>query len=351
MVATQWIKSQVPNVSEKFLQDAKQHQNQLTKPPGSLGLLEDVACRIAAWQESHQPSIERVRIVVFAGDHGVADAGISAFPQSVTTEMVRNFSRGGAAICVLAKHLGANLEVVDVGIASDPGPLAFVVVAKAGPGTANFLVGPAMTADQLEMALNVGREAVLRGKNQQTQLFIGGEMGIGNTTAAAAIGTVLTGLHPEVLAGPGTGLDAQGVVHKVGVIQEALRVNQPQAEDPLDVLKKVGGFEIAALTGFYIAAGQAGIPALVDGFIATCAALLAVRLNPGVKEWLIFAHMSKEPGHAALLNAIDAKPLLSLGMRLGEGSGAAVCVPLLRMACALHCGMATFQEAGVSQAS
>jgi nicotinate-nucleotide--dimethylbenzimidazole phosphoribosyltransferase len=323
-------------------------QAELTKPPGSLGRLEELAVRLAGLQGTDRPRLDRVRITVFAGDHGVAAEGVSAFPQAVTTEMIRNFSRGGAAISVLARELGAELEVVDLGAVVDPGPLPGVVGARIAPGTGNLRREPAMLAEELAAALDGGRDAAERAAEAGAQLFIGGEMGIANTTAATALACGLTGHSPEALAGPGTGLDAAGVDRKAAVIRDALGLHTPDPAEPLEALRTVGGFELAALAGAYIAAAQRGVPVLVDGFIATTAALAAVRLNPAVAPWLLYGHRSAEPGHDAVLAALDAEPLLDLGMRLGEGSGAATAVTLLRTALALHNGMATFAEAGIS---
>jgi nicotinate-nucleotide--dimethylbenzimidazole phosphoribosyltransferase len=345
----EWLDDPLTNLSVEHREEALSHQGQLTKPPGSLGVLEKIAVDFAGWQGRRLPQIDKVKIVVFAGDHGVVASGVSAFPQSVTVEMVKNFSRGGAAITVLAKHLDALFEVVDVGTVMDPGPLSGVVSSRVGAGTADMSSGAAMDEKQLWKAFGAGRKAALRAGDEGVQLLVGGEMGIGNTTAAAAVGSVLTGLSPVALAGPGTGLDSAGVSRKVEIIQKALQVNRVDAKDPLDVLCKVGGFELAALAGFYITSAQIGIPILVDGFIATSAALAAVRLRPELIDWMLFAHLSKEPGHTALLAALERDALMDLEMRLGEGSGAAVAVPLLRMACILHGGMATFAQAGVSE--
>ncbi|MBF0157771.1 MAG: nicotinate-nucleotide--dimethylbenzimidazole phosphoribosyltransferase [Magnetococcales bacterium] len=344
-----WLNDAIPSPSQSHLSRAQERQEQLTKPPGSLGRLESVAVRLASLLGEDRPTLERVRIVVFAADHGIAAAGISAFPQSVTVEMIKNFSRGGAAISVLAAELGAELEVVDVGAATDPGPLPGVISARCGAGTEDFRTAPAMTPEALQEALEAGRAAVHRARDAAVRFLIGGEMGIGNTTAAATLGAALTGASPTLLAGPGTGLDQLGVSHKAEVIQTALNHHGEALERPMEALRRVGGFEIAALTGFYLAAAQAGIPVLVDGFIATSAALAATRMREETAAWLFFGHRSLEPGHAVLLGAMNALPLLSLEMRLGEGSGAAVAIPVMRMACALHNRMATFQEAAVSR--
>lgn len=343
------VPAATPNAAARRAAEARQRI--LTKPPGALGQLEALAIRLAALQGTAQPRVERVHIAVFAGDHGVAAEGVSAFPQAVTGEMVRNFARGGAAICVLARELGATLEVINLGTVNDPGPLDGVTTYRLGPGTANFTRAAAMSEHQLACALHAGRHATERAKLGDAQLFIGGEMGIANTTAATALACALLDENPERLAGPGTGLDTHGVAHKVKIVRRALELHRNHLDTPLEALRRLGGFEIAALAGGYAACAKMGIPALVDGFIATAAALAAERLCPGSAAWFLFAHASAEPGHRAMLAVLGAQPLLDLGLRLGEGSGAATAVPLLRLACALHNEMATFAEAGVSVAS
>ncbi len=343
-----WLDQPCAVLNETAGLQALERQGQLTKPPGALGQLESVAVILAAMQGVEKPLVDRLKISIFAADHGVAAEGVSAFPQAVTGEMVKNFARGGAAICVLAKSLDATLEVVNLGTVNDPGDWHSVLRVVIAPSTANFAVEPAMTKDQLALALQAGRNSILRAKQASVQLFIGGEMGIANTTSAAAIACVLLQESPQLLAGPGTGLDSHGVAHKAEVIARALALHDLSCDEPMNVLRCLGGFEIAALTGAYLAAAQHGIPVLIDGFITTVAAMLAVQINPDVRSWLLFAHTSSEPGHQRVLDALVAKPLLHLGMRLGEGSGAAVAVSLLRVACALHNGMATFSEAAVS---
>jgi len=342
-----WLQHPIATPSGESREQALARQASLTKPPGSLGRLEEVAVRLAALQGSEAPSLDRIRIVVFAADHGVVEEGVSAFPQAVTVEMIKNFARGGAAISVLARSLGAELEVVDVGAANPVDELPGVVSQRAAEGTRNLSREPAMDEAQLAASLAAGRDAVGRGAGMQ--LFIGGEMGIGNTTAATSVAAALLGLDAASLVGPGTGLDAEGVAYKARIIDAALRLHQAQLTDPLSVLQHVGGFELGALAGAYIASAQAGVPVLVDGFIATAAALAALRLRPELGEWLFLAHASAEPGHRAMVEAIGQTPLLDLGMRLGEGSGAALAANILRSALALHNGMATFAEAGVSE--
>jgi nicotinate-nucleotide--dimethylbenzimidazole phosphoribosyltransferase len=348
-VSIDWIQAAcaVPDAAAR--EAALARQLQLTKPLGALGRLEQLAVDLAGWQGRAHPRVETVWIGVYAGDHGVAAEGVSAFPQAVTGEMVRNFAGGGAAIAVLARSLGATLEVVNLGTVNDPGEIAGVRRAPIAASTANFCDQAAMTAAQLEAALAAGAHSIAQARAAGAELFIAGEMGIANTTAATALACALLVHAPDDLAGAGTGLGAAGVAHKAAVVARALALHA-DAATPLEVLRRLGGFEIAAMVGAYIAAAQAGVPALVDGFIASAAALVATRIQPDVRGWLLFAHRSHERGHQRVLDALDAEPLLDLGMRLGEASGAAVAVPLLRLACALHAGMATFDEAGVSQA-
>lgn len=327
---------------------AEARQQILTKPPGALGTLEAVAIRLAALQGTPTPRAQHVHIAVFAGDHGVAAQGVSAFPQAVTGEMVRNFARGGAAICVLARELGAQLEVINLGTVNDPAEAGNVVHLRLGAGTADFTHQAAMDHHQFARALAAGRRSAEGAKLAGAQLYVGGEMGIGNTTAAAALACALLDAAPSHLAGPGTGLDPRGVARKADVIRRALERHNGHIASPLEALRRLGGFEIAALAGGYAACAKMGVPVLVDGFIATAAALAAERLCPGSAAWFLFAHASAEPGHGAMLAALGAQPLLDLGLRLGEGSGAALAVPLLRMACTLHNEMATFAEADVS---
>lgn len=347
MLNDAWWQAPCHTTDESAWDTARRRDAQLTKPAGSLGLLEPLVLQLAALQGRPRPSLERVWIGIFAADHGVAEEGVSAFPQAVTAQMLGNFTNGGAAISVLARQLDAQLEVIDLGTVSPVGPLAGVRHLALGPGTANFTRAPAMTTESCRQALQAGRASVLRAQEWGAELFIGGEMGIGNTTTAAALACALLGLDPATLAGPGTGLDSVGVARKSAVIKRALMVHAGE-RDALEWLCRLGGFELAALAGAYLACAQQGVVALVDGFICSVAALCAVRLNPGCRDWLLFAHRSAEPGHLAVLQALDARPLLDLGLRLGEGSGAALAVPLLRLACELHNGMATFDEAAVA---
>lgn len=346
--STNWLTDPVKLQDSNIAIAAQNHQLQLTKPPGALGQLEDLAVQMAQLQGNAQnPRVDRIHISIFAGDHGIVDEGVSAFPQAVTVEMIKNFSNGGAAINVLANQLDAHLEVINTGTVTDTGKLPRVLNSSIGPGTNNFAKAPAMNAEQLAQALYIGREAIERAEG--SDLFIGGEMGIGNTTSATALTAALLKTSANTMVGPGTGLDQQGVIQKGQVIQGALDLHQEVLTSPLETLRVLGGYEIAALCGAYIAAAQAGIPAVIDGFITSAAALCAVLINPSCRDWMIFSHTSAEPGHQKVLAEMKAKPLLNLGMRLGEGSGAATATSLLKSACLLHSEMATFATAGVSE--
>ncbi|WP_416361375.1 nicotinate-nucleotide--dimethylbenzimidazole phosphoribosyltransferase [Marinobacter sp.] len=341
-----WLQ-QPPKPSRKHSELALARQQVLTKPPGSLGKLEQIAITLAGLSDCEAPTVDPVRMVIFAGDHGVCDEGVSAFPQAVTAQMIANFAHGGAAISVMAKELSANLEVVNLGTVSEVPELPGVMNEVIAPSTANMATTCAMTREQVEAALTSGDNAAERAKAEGCRLFIGGDMGIGNTTSASAIACALLGHSPQQLVGPGTGLNAAGVSRKTAVVEQAL-ARHGDSKDALTVLASLGGFELAGLVGAIMGSAARGIPVLVDGFIVSAAALIAVHQQPGVRDWLLFAHRSAEPGHNAVLEALEASPLLDLGMRLGEGSGAAVAVPLLRSACALHNHMASFADANIS---
>lgn len=347
MTHSWWLNPCKP-IDTQAVEQAQARQQQLTKPAGSLGRLESVAVQLAGLQGQVKPTLDQLWIAIFAGDHGVVAEGVSAFPQEVTGQMLHNFVSGGAAISVLARQLGASLEVVDLGTVTPSLNLPGVRHLNLGLGTANFVQGAAMTQAQGELALQAGRDSVQRAIAAGAQLFIGGEMGIGNTTAASALACALLDCPVVHLAGPGTGLNAAGVSHKARVIERALTLHSVQRGDALQTLLNLGGFEIAALVGAYLACAQEGVAVLVDGFICSVAALVAVRLNPACREWLLFGHRGAEPGHRHVLETLKAEPLLDLGLRLGEGSGAALAVPLLRLACDLHGQMATFAEAAVA---
>ena len=328
-------------------EEARRYLDTLTKPPGSLGALEELAIQLSAITGELKPSVTPPAVVVFAADHGVAAEGVSAFPQAVTAQMVANFANGGAAINVFARQIGAQVEIVDVGVAS-PLTLPGVTSARVRQGTANMVVEDAMQFYQGIAAIDVGVAAVNRAKRAGTKCLIVGEMGIANTTASSAMLAVLTGESVASVVGAGTGINPQQQAHKVAVIERAIAARSANAQAPLEVLGKLGGLEIAAMTGAYLAAAAQRLPAIVDGFIATVAALTACRICPAVRGYLIFGHRSQEPGHDVALKALEAKPLLDMGMRLGEGSGAALAYPLLQAATAMVAEMATFTDAGVS---
>jgi nicotinate-nucleotide--dimethylbenzimidazole phosphoribosyltransferase len=321
----------------------------LTKPPRSLGLLEELAQRIAVLQRSERPAVPRKAIVLMAGDHGVTAQGVSPYPSEVTTQMVANFSAGGAAINQLAKHAGATVRVVDVGVANDLLITDGVVRRRIADGTADMSLGPAMTRDQALAAIRVGIEQVAELAAEGLDLIGTGDMGIGNTTASAAITSVLTGTDVADVVGPGTGLDAAGVRHKTDVIRRAIAVNAPDPADALDVLAKVGGLEIAGLAGVVIGAASLGIPVVSDGYISGAATLVALRIAPAARPWVFASHRSSEPGHRVVLRALGLRPVLDLEMRLGEGTGAALAMEIMDAACAVMSGMSTFGEAGVSE--
>jgi len=315
---------------------------------GSLGMLEEIAVSFSAWQATDRPSCDDIQICVFAADHGVCAQGVSAFPQKVTAQMILNFVAGGAAISVLAKQLGAEFSVVNMGISSDIEDAPSLINSPLMQGTKDFTIEPAMSDTTVLHALELGRQQVIS-CNKKTQLFIGGDMGIGNTTSASAIYSALLELPPEQTVGPGTGVDQQGITKKQDVVASALRLHSDKIGTPLSVLQHLGGLEIAGLTGAYIASAQRGQPILVDGFIASSAALLACKINQNCRDWMMFAHRSAEPGHQQVLAALKATPLLDIGMHLGEGSGAAAAVSLVQTALRLHNNMATFDGAGVSE--
>ena len=330
---------------------ARKHLDSLTKPPGSLGMLEDLAAQVYAVQKRRPINVDPALIVVAAGDHGVVARGVSPFPQKVTRQMVANFLSGGAAVSVMADSACVGLLVVDAGCAGGEFPEHDMLIqSKVAAGTADISQGPAMTIEQCEQAVNSGLEIAAQARNDGAAAVGLGEMGIGNTTPSAALYCALFGLAPEEACGPGTGLDEQGVAEKTRVVTEALEANAGvvASRDGLRILAALGGYEIATLAGLTLGAAENRMLVFVDGFIATAAFACAWRINPDVMDYAVFAHSSAEPGHAKALKAMDAKPLLDLGMRLGEGTGAVLAIQLARQACAVFNDMATFEQAGVS---
>ncbi|PTX64303.1 nicotinate-nucleotide-dimethylbenzimidazole phosphoribosyltransferase [Melghirimyces profundicolus] len=349
MEKDQWLKGlmEIPVTDEKAEKEARNHMDQLTKPLGALGDLEEIVIRLAGITGETVPDIERKGVAVFCGDHGVTEEGVSAYPAEVTGLMIGNFSRGKAAVTVLARRFGAEVSVVDVGSRLEPLPEG-VLDRKVRFGTANMARGPAMTREETLKALRVGADLALQWKENGIQLAAVGEMGIGNTTSASAVAAVLTGKPVRELTGRGTGLDDDGLERKREVITRSLEVNRPDPADPLDGLAKVGGLEIAAMTGFILGAARHRLPVVVDGLISTVAALAAVRLAPGVRACLFASHRSAEPAHGVLLEDLGLKPLITAGMRLGEGSGAVLAFPLFDGAVTTAKEMATFSELGLN---
>ncbi len=328
---------------------ARARQAQLTKPAGALGWLEDLAVQIAGLTGVVRPARRRKLVVVFAGDHGVAREGVSAYPSAVTAQMVLSFVRGTAAVAVLARSAGARLIVVDVGVAEDLAPDLPIEHRKVRPGTASFVQGAAMERSEAVAAIGTGADVITAELSRGIDLLALGEMGIGNTTAAAAVAAVLLGRDPGDVVGRGTGVEDDGVRRKIAAVRRGLEVNQPDPNDPVGVLAAVGGLEIAALTGAMLQAAAARVPILLDGYIVGVAALAAARLAPAACPYFIAAHQSVEPGHRLVLSSLGLRPLLELDMRLGEASGAALALSIVDAALATHDGMATFAEAGVSR--
>lgn len=339
---------QIEPVDQTWLGAAREKQLTLTKPPGSLGRLEEIANRLAAIQRNIMPVVTKKRIYVVAGDHGVTIEGVSAYPREVTPQMVDNFLRGGAAINVLCRAGGIEVRVVDAGVDADLSDRAELIHAKVVRGTANFAVGPAMTTEAAETCLVKGIELAQAAANDGINLLGIGEMGIGNTTAASAITAVLLKCDPELVTGRGTGIDDAGLAHKIGVILRAIESNKPKADDAIDVLAKVGGAEIGVMAGIVLGAAANHLPVVADGFISTSAVALALRLKPNARDYLFNGHRSAERGHTALIEFIGEQALLDLSMRLGEGTGAALAMNIIEGAAKLLGEMATFADAGVS---
>jgi len=321
-----------------------------TKPPGSLGQLEKVAVQLAQVQHTLQPLTDPARVIVFGADHGVTAEGVSAFPAEVTVQMMANFAAGGAAVCVLSRNANASLEVVDAGVNGDLTEFADIVHNKVRAGTRNLLVEAAMTEPELDAAIEVGRRAIRRAVAAECRCVGLGEMGIGNTTSAAILTGLMCGVDAVSVTGRGTGLSSAQMPVKVRVVAQVLERLSPGKNNAMECLRQAGGLEIAALVGAMLEAPAHKLAVIVDGFIVTSAALIACRLDPDVRACLFFAHESAEAGHQIALQALQADPLLALGMRLGEGSAAALAIPLLRGAAAIMRNMASFADAGVSTA-
>jgi len=327
---------------------AAERQSALTKPKGSLGRLERVSIQVAGITGSARPTLRHKAVITAAGDHGVVAEGVSAYPQAVTGQMVRNILSGGAAINVLTRHVGARVLVVDAGIIDDVPAHPALLSLKHGRGTANIVRGPAMSREQAQSAIMLGVQAVQHERQLGLDIVGTGEMGIGNTTPSSAICAVMTGLDVAAVSGRGTGVDDDALQHKIAVIRRAIEFNHPDPSDPLGVLSAVGGFEIGVIAGVVLGAAVERIPVVVDGFISTAGAMIAVGLAPQCRDFIISAHRSQEPGHVAMLKWLQVEPLLDLDMRLGEGTGAALAISLVEAACKVLDEMATFDQAGVS---
>ena len=342
------IVSSINDLDAKAMTLARERQDQLTKPQGSLGVLEELSIRLAGISGNPRPELGKKVVIVMAGDHGVTASGVSAFPSEVTPQMVANFIAGGAAINVLARHVGAEVRVVDMGVAAvidDPK----VIIKKVAAGTLNMAEGPAMTRAEAIAAILAGAEVAAAEIASGATILATGDMGIGNTTASTAILAALTDLDVSEITGRGTGLDDDRLALKVKVIRQALDINNPDKEDPIDVLAKVGGFEIGGLAGVILEAAKSNVPVVIDGFISGAAALLAARIAPKSVSYMIASHVSVEPGHRLILREIGLAPMLHMDMRLGEGTGASLALNLVEAACKILDEMATFAEAGVAE--
>ncbi|MBD7966608.1 nicotinate-nucleotide--dimethylbenzimidazole phosphoribosyltransferase [Paenibacillus gallinarum] len=341
-----WVQ-QITALDEAAQKAAANHLDDLTKPPGSLGKLEELTIRLAGITGKKKPAFSRKAVIVMASDHGVVEEGVSSFPAEVTQQMVHNFLAGGAAVNVLARHAGAEVICVDIGVNGEPDH-PDLVSRSVRKGTANMAKGPAMSREEALQAILTGIDVVQESVKKGTQLFVTGEMGIGNTTPSAAVTSVLTGVSVQEATGKGTGLDQAGVQHKANVIARAIELNQPDPNDPIDVLAKVGGLDIAGLAGVIIGSAALKCPVVIDGYISTAAALVASRIAPACRNYMIASHTSEERGHVALLQTLDLSPMLQVGMRLGEGTGGVLCLHLIEAAGRIMDEMATFSSAGIS---
>jgi nicotinate-nucleotide--dimethylbenzimidazole phosphoribosyltransferase len=340
----------IPDLDREAMQDARRRQASLTKPPGSLGRLEEISVRLCGIKGCMPEELGDKVVILCAADHGVVEEGVSAYPQEVTSQMLANFAGGGAAINVLARHVGASVVMVDMGTV-DGGNLPDIVDRRIRAGTASIARGPAMTREEAERSVATGIELARREVSRGVGMIATGDMGIGNTTPSSALVAVFTGLPVEAVVGRGTGLDDKALDAKARVVKKALAVNQPSPDDPMDALAKVGGLEIGALSGVILGGAMQRVPVVVDGFISGAAALLAERFCPGTNDFMFASHLSEEPGHRVALDALGLEPFITLNMRLGEGTGAVLAMPVIDAALKLLNEMATFDEAGVSRES
>ena len=341
--------SRIKPVSEELLQQAQTRLNNKTKPQGSLGRLEEFARRIVAISGNQEPDVSKKVIFTFAGDHGVTEEGVSLFPREVTPQMVLNFLSGGAGINVLARHVGADVRVVDVGVDYDFKDTVGLINKKVARGTKNFTKGPAMTREETIAAMAVGIELAERCRAEGVGLVGTGEMGIGNTTPSSAIIAAISGKSVAKVTHRGAGIGDVALANKICVIERGLAHNKPDPDDPLDVLTKVGGLEIAAIAGLVLGCAANSIPVVIDGFISTAGALIAAELHPDVRDYIFAAHQSVEIGHSFMLALIGVEPILDLKLRLGEGTGAALAMTLIEAGVKVLKEMATFEQAGVAR--
>ena len=334
-------------LDSEIMEQAQQRLDNLTKPQGSLGRLETIAKQVCGIQKTMTPRVDRKVILTFAGDHGVAEEGVSRFPQEVTQQMVHNFLGGGAGVNVLARHVGAEVRVVDVGVAA-PVSADGLISRNVKAGTDNFAVGPAMSMNQALQAIGVGVETAAQAIADGAMLLGTGEMGIANTTPSAALFAALLGVDVEEITGRGTGIDDDTLVHKISVIKQGLRVNSSALTGPLETLACLGGLEIAAICGMVLECARSRVPVVIDGFISSAGALVAIQLAPQAADYCFFSHMSAEQGHRLFFEKIGHRPLLDLDLRLGEGTGAALAMGIIEGGVKIIKEMATFSEAGVS---
>jgi len=340
---------QIEPLDEEAMKLARERQEQLTKPAGSLGVLEDISIQIAGITKSPMPAIDRKYIITMAGDHGILESGIAIWPQEVTMQMVYNFLSGGAAINVLARHVGADIVVVDMGVKGEFEPHPKLIIKKIGHGTNNMERGPAMTREQAIASIEAGIDVFERVYANGCDIVGTGDMGLGNTSPSSAMTAVFTGLPIEKVTGRGTGIDDERLARKIEVLKRAIAINKPDPNDPIDVLQKVGGFEIGGICGVILGACARRVPVVSDGFISGAGALLAYELCPTIGDYLIAAHKSVEPGHTAILEHMGVKPMLDFGMRLGEGTGAALGIGIAEASVKILRDMHTFAEAGVAE--
>lgn len=338
----------IRSVNPEWYEKAQKRLDNLTKPLGSLGRLEEFARRLVAIAEDEMPSINKKAIFTFAGDHGVTEEGVSAYPKEVTAQMVFNFLRGGAGINVLARHAGADVVVIDIGVDHDFGELEGLVDRKVIKGTRNFTKGPAMTRNEAMRCIEVGIVLAKIYAEKGYKIFGTGDMGIGNTTPSSAIAAILTGRPVEEVTGRGTGISDESLKRKMEVIEKGIGLNRPDPDDAIDVLAKVGGAEIGGIAGLVLGAAANRIPVVIDGFISTAGALIAYCLEPKTRDYVFAAHNSVEIGHKAMLDMMGLKPILDLDLRLGEGTGAALAMLMIEAGLKIYKEMATFGEAGVS---